>query len=172
MGNALVVMVVPEEMLPTQGLQVRDPKTRKPTKVRPDGTRWASPAQWAKLLREHPDAFWSLDVPRTAVWQLPVEPRAKRTHWYDDPGLVAKHREAVRQSLESFVNEQLAQLDEMVRTGWWILRLGDRLEIRPTEITSKPANGLESETGVHSLLVSRALLTSRRGWCGSSAART
>jgi hypothetical protein len=122
MGNALVVMVVPEEMLPTQALCTRDPKTGKPRKVHPDGSGWIPAAKWAALLRKHPDAFWPLDVPRTAVWQLPVEPRASRQRWYDDPKLVAKHRRAVHESLEAFVNEHLAQLDGMVRTGWWIVR--------------------------------------------------
>jgi hypothetical protein len=90
MGNALVMMIIPEEALPSA--------TSRPS------------ARYLEDLATQVAA---------SVWEPPEEPRA--LGWHRDPELRREHNERVRQSLEAFCNERLAQLDGMVRTGWWIL---------------------------------------------------
>lgn len=41
--------------------------------------------------------------------------------WHKDPALRRAHRNAMRASLEQFLNTRLASLYHMVRTGWWVL---------------------------------------------------
>lgn len=56
-------------------------------------------------------------MPYTAVWEPPPEPFEKygaRWHW--DRRLVAEQCRLVRTSLEEFVNRNLAQLDQMMRS--------------------------------------------------------
>ena len=67
-----------------------------------------------------------LDVPASAVWEPPPEPRD--FHWHEDPERWSAHREAVRRSLEDFLNEKLGELRRRLRTGHFVL--GDvRIEV-------------------------------------------
>ena len=87
MGNALVVMAVPEEALPSASSRLREDHIR----------------AWMPRVGEN-------------VWEPPAEPRVR--DWHRDPELRRQHNELVRESLEAFCNERLAELDQMVRTGW------------------------------------------------------
>ncbi len=134
MGNALVMMIVGEEELALSDLEDPDPNKRGLLPLSRPG-RWV-PAERERIRREHPDAFWTLRVPRTAVWEPPVEPYLEKgPDWHRDPALLASHRERVRKSLEAFMNQKLAELDNMVRTGWFIIQ---RARASVTELEEVP----------------------------------
>lgn len=57
-----------------------------------------------------------------SLWRPPEEPwREHGLDWHKDPKVRRAHLKAVRESLEAFLNGHLAQLDGMLRTGWFIL---------------------------------------------------
>jgi hypothetical protein len=92
MGHALVTVALAEEQVPTRG---------------------------AANLSE--DCLRSLAGQVAAnTWAPPREP--SEPGWHRDLELRKAHNEAVRQSLERFLNDRLAELDGMVRTGRWILQ--------------------------------------------------
>lgn len=118
MGNALIMMTVPQEMIPVAAL--RTWKGRRavgiPGVTQP--TEWKPRREVEAILAEHPDAFWMLPVPRSAVWEPPEEPPNSRS---DGPAR-RTHDGRVRYSLLRFLNDRLGELDGMVRTGWWVLQ--------------------------------------------------
>ncbi len=115
MGNSLIAMAIRNESLMHEALCVR--RQGKVVRLAEAGIA-SSDREWVR--REHPDAFWVVEVPITAVWDGIDEPPGRS--WYRDPERLAAHRERVRVSLESFVNGALEGLDEMLRTGWFIIR--------------------------------------------------
>lgn len=131
MGNALVVMTVPEESLPMSALRIAG-KDGKPVPVPGlGGWPWKPREELEATLVAHPDAFWILHVPRSAVWDPPGESGGLATN------RVARkvHAGQVRHSLLHFLNDKLAELDGMVRTGWWILQ---RARIRLATFEGQP----------------------------------
>jgi hypothetical protein len=117
MGSALVMMTVPEELIGFSTLHYRDENGNE---MSLDAT---SHKKRERAFRKHPEAYWMLRVPYSAVWQPPAEPWEKYGHdWHWTAALLTAHRREVRRSLEAFMNGKLAQLDRMVRTGWWILK--------------------------------------------------
>ncbi len=130
MGNALVMMAVPEESLRFSNLYVLDEETHKPVRL-VQSRGHLTGKQRDALLEKHPDAFWMLAVPRSAVWEPPPEPYGLG----EKPALRAEHTKKVRASLTRFLNSQLASLDRMVRTGWWILQ---RARVRMTTFEGVP----------------------------------
>lgn len=115
MGNSLIAMAIRNESLMHEALRIR----RNGEVVRLAETGFDS-SDRERVRREHPEAFWIVEVPITAVWDGIDEPPGRS--WYRDPGRLAAHRERVRVSLETFVNGELEGLDEMLRTGWFIIR--------------------------------------------------
>lgn len=131
MGNALIVMVVPEECLGLGGLCHRD--YAKGTAV---PVKYAFHAGYENTLKANPDTSWKLDVPASSVWLLPEEPHEKHgTGWHWKARLLTQHRATVKKSLEAFVNKHLEELDEMARSGWWIV---ERIRIKVSEIREVP----------------------------------
>lgn len=139
MGNALVMMVVREEDLTLNGLHARDPKTGD---IVPLKTKML--ASYEDTLDANPDAFWTLEVRTRDVWRLPAEPSEEHGYdWHWDASVLATHREVVKHSLESFMNRALEGLDEMVRSGWWILA---RARAKVAELREVPHTAREIET--------------------------
>lgn len=72
------------------------------------------------------------------------EPTAEHgLHWYENPQARRAHREAVRRSLEAFLNEHLAQLYFMLRTGWWVL---GKVRVRVVECRPVPEREMRQLT--------------------------
>jgi hypothetical protein len=70
------------------------------------------------------------------VWEPPGEPVDRYgVEWYRNPAARRAHRKAVQESLERFLNERLARLYHMVRTGWWVL---GRVRVRVIECRPVP----------------------------------
>ncbi|MBK8999582.1 MAG: hypothetical protein IPM35_28000 [Myxococcales bacterium] len=136
MGNSLIAMSIRNESLMHEALCVR----RQGKVVRLAEAGIAS-SDRERVRREHPDAFWVVEVPITAVWDGIDEPRGD-SRWYRDPEKLAAHRERVRLSLETFVNGALEGLDEMLRTGWFIIR---RARATITELVEVPDGGKVGE---------------------------
>ena len=135
MGNALVMMTIPEEALGYTPLCVRG-KDGKPFEIEKKRGIWVEGKARKDLLREHPDAFFMMPVPYRAVWFPPEEPwKKKGLDWHWDPKLLAGHRAAVQRSFEKFLNGKLERLDRMVRTGWWIL---EQVRVRVSSLTEVP----------------------------------
>jgi hypothetical protein len=69
-----------------------------------------------------PERLFADVLGKGATWKPPVEPwREHGTDWHKDKKLLKAHTEAVRKSLEDFLNGKLAELDFMLRTGWFVL---------------------------------------------------
>jgi hypothetical protein len=120
MGNALIVMTVPEEALASTSLY----------DIGEDGSEFRLAERYGSqmwkvrrhLAEKHPKAYYRMTVRAADIWDLPHEP--SRTHgldWHKKPSLRQAHRRAVKRSLEDFLNGRLRRLRHMVRTGWWIL---------------------------------------------------
>lgn len=141
MGNALIVLVVPEENLTLTGLRERNPETGTLEPLPKDETfRCGS---YEAAVQAHPRAFWTMEVRASDVWFLPEEPhREHGRDWHFDPKLLAAHVEKVRGSLESFLNGRLEQLDDMVRSGWFIIQ---RVRVRVSELVEQPHHPSEHE---------------------------
>lgn len=137
MGNALICFVVPEEMLGLQSLHIHDPKTGKPVPLETERFgAWIPGRLRRQTIEKHPEAFFMLPVPYTAVWQLPEEPwREKGVNWHWRPAVLGSHRKRVRASLEDFLNRKLRSLDEMVRSGWFIIK---RARVKVSELREVP----------------------------------
>jgi hypothetical protein len=101
MGDALVVMTVPEEAW--IGCE-RDLAPNSPQATQ----------------RRRGTVSWRIEAGE--VWAPPPEPTDQYgLRWYEHPEARRAHRKAVQQSLEAFLNERLAKLYHMLRTGWWVL---------------------------------------------------
>lgn len=151
MGNALIVMIVPEENLPLTGLRERNPDTSALEKLsRDEALRCGS---YEAAVQAHPDAFWTMEVQARDVWFLPEEPHAEHGRgWHFDAKVLAAHVEKVRGSLDSFLNAKLEQLDDMARSGWFVI---ERVRARVTELRERPHHPSERPT-------SRGSLSNRR----------
>lgn len=143
MGSALVMTTVSEESIGLLGLKIQDPDHYDKTieiDVRRAGDIWVDRMAREEALKKHPRAFWDMHVPYKAVWQPPEEPSGRDAiNWHWDRKQLAKHREVVRKSLEDFLNAKLAQLDQMVRTGWFIV---GRARVKVT-LREVPHNAIE-----------------------------
>jgi len=115
MGDALVVMTVPEEAWMA-------PMGEKAQKSTADDRHRRRTISWA--------------IEAGDVWEPPPEPTEQHGfNWYENPEARRAHREAVRQSLEEFLNEHLAHLYHMLRTGWWVL---GKVRVRVVECRPVP----------------------------------
>jgi hypothetical protein len=130
MGNALIVLIVPEENLTLTGLRERNPDTGALESL-PKDERFRC-GSYKAAVQAHPRAFWTMDVRASDVWFLPKEHGGR---WHFDPKLLAAHVEKVRGSLESFLNEKLKQLDDMVRSGWFVI---ERVRAKVIELRERP----------------------------------
>jgi hypothetical protein len=116
MGNALTIMIVPEELIGHARLHIWDQKLGAYRRVERDGEA----AEREQVLAEYPDAFLLLPVPPGSVWQPPEEPwREHGLSWHRNRRLVVRHERGVRDSLERYLNGRLRRLERMVRTGWF-----------------------------------------------------
>src|SRR5258706_13489648 len=107
-------------MLGRTALRMRDASGKVvPLETKEGG--WVPYEQRQRALRDHPEAFFVLEVPHSAIWQPPDEPGGA-SGWHWKPAVLRAHRAKVRRSLESFLNDKLSELDEMVRTGWFIIK--------------------------------------------------
>jgi|ERR1700682_2322622 len=138
MGDALIVTTVSEESLALGDLYDWNDK---PERVRLSDLY--SPEKWrrlrrksAELLRRHPNAHHVVEVRPADVWDPPEEPwRTKGLNWHDKKGYRKQHCDAVRKSLETFINGHLDGLYHMVRTGWWVL---GKVRVRVVECRPVP----------------------------------
>jgi hypothetical protein len=120
MGDALVVMTVPEEAWMIPMGEKRTPEDR------------------------HRRRTISLAIEAGDVWEPPPEPTEQYGFkWYEHPEVRQAHREAVRQSLEEFLNEHLARLYHMLRTGWWVL---GKVRVRVVECRPVPEREMRQLT--------------------------
>lgn len=129
MGNSLIAMSIRNEDLMHEALRIR--RDGKPVPLAELGI---DSSDRERVRREHPEAFWIVEVPIGAVWDGIDEPPGG-SRWYRDPEKLAAHRERVRLSLEGFVNGALEGLDDMLRTGWFIVR---RARATITELVEVP----------------------------------
>ena len=135
MGDVLMMFVLPEEALGYTGLRVRDKQTGEVRELE-RSRMWIPSEERERSIREHGDeAFWQIEVPFRAIWEPPEERRPEHGRdWHWDKTLLDAHRERVRMSLESFLNDNLSKLDGMVRTGWFIV---DRARARVSELRER-----------------------------------
>ncbi|SRR5258708_5630186 len=138
MGDALIVMTMAEEGLMQSCLyDWNDKGERVPL------TDFYSRDEWRRLrlnrdelLRRHPNAHHVVDIRPADVWDLPEEPwRTKGINWHDKKRYRKQHCNAVRESLEKFINVHLDGLYHMVRTGWWVL---GKVRVRVVECRPVP----------------------------------
>ena len=103
--------------------------------------------EWSRMIDEqvkerHPDAYSKIPLRHLAVWDPPSEPwQEYGIDWHKDPALRRAHREAVRRSLEDFLNGQLAKLYHYVRTGWWVL---GKVRVKVTQCRPVPERELRA----------------------------
>ncbi len=129
MGNSLIAMAIRNESLMHEALRIR-------RDGRPVSLAEAGIASSDRERVRH--AFWVVEVPIGAVWDGIDEPPGG-SGWYRDREKLAAHRERVRVSLECFVNGALEGLDEMLRSGWFIVR---RARATITEFVEVPDGGV------------------------------
>jgi hypothetical protein len=120
MGNTLVMLTVPDEMF-----------------------GFGSTGNGPKRI--------SIEISPGTVWAMPEEPwRKLGTDWHHDDAVLDKHRERARRSLEKFLNDNLTKLDNMARSGWFIVeqaRCEVMLRERSHETAEKRMNDLLSHVG-------------------------
>lgn len=139
MGNALIVLIVPEENLTLTGLREHNPDTGALESL-PKDERFRC-RSYEAAVQAHPRAFWTMKVQASDVWFLPEEPHEEHgRRWHFDPKLLVNHVEKVRESLESFLNSKLEQLDDMARSGWFII---ERVRARVIELRERPHHPTE-----------------------------
>jgi len=120
MGNALVVMTVPKEawMVPMGEKRAPEDRHRRRT------------------------ISWAIEA--GDVWEPPLEPTQRHgLKWYENPEARRAHRKAVQESLEKFLNEHLAHLYHMLRTGWWVL---GKVRVRVVECRPVPEREMRQLT--------------------------
>lgn len=95
---------------------VPDPETGEMRRV----TATEAALGWTRLLERFPAANFHIEVPLSAVWRAPPQP--KDPHWLVTIAGRAAYREEVAASLEGHINTALKQLSYCLRTGrWWRL---------------------------------------------------
>lgn len=130
MGNELIITTVPSESLMQERLYVpgKDGQPVRLADLYPDRNEWFRVR--SELRERHPDAFYMVPVPLSAVWDPPGEPyKAKGAKW------IPAHRRAMTKSLLNFLNKQLAGLDQMLRTGSFVI---ERARVRAVSIKPIP----------------------------------
>lgn len=145
MSDELVMAVMPSEMFSVEQLVVWDPKKNRHVRVRDLYTRdewWQQRRDYAKLEAAHPGLHWLLPIRPLDRWTLPREPYGLRARGASAGRLT--HRRATRASLEMFLNDRLAELDGMVRTGFWILA---EARVRVSKFTDVPAKPQRRKLG-------------------------
>ena len=117
MGNSLVVLTLPDELFGFSTPYLRAPTGELVPLV-------SDRAERRRIMRERAaDLVFMVPVKHADRWHMPEEPwREHGMDWHWDPALLDAHREKVRASLESFLNKGLHRLDEMARSGWFIVR--------------------------------------------------
>lgn len=142
MGSAFIVTTVSNELIGLSPLRIWDPESDESVPIeKPYGRGpWMPLREREALVRAHPDAFWMMPIPYSAVWRPPNEPDDLNWHW--QPDARDEHRERVRRSLEAFLNAGLARLDRMVRSGWFII---ERARATVTEFADVPHNDSDVE---------------------------
>lgn len=114
MGDALIVTTVPEENLSLGAIWAYDASGEPVRLADYYGDKWIGRRR-RELLARHPDAYYQLEIAVGDIWQPPAEPVAA-------PDVIDRtHGAAVRRSLYVFLNERLARLSRMLRTGRWVL---------------------------------------------------
>ena len=123
MSNELVMAAVASENLPWEGMMERQPDGSIKTLAEvywPNGRENAARHVMAdEAMQEHPDAYWKVAVRPSDMWCPPPPPEgvdARR-----DPRARREYRQAIRRSLEEFLNEKLAELNFMFSTGAFVL---------------------------------------------------
>src|SRR5205823_5988369 len=67
-------------------------------------------------------AFFRIPVQSADLWRGVPEPSERYGfEWYKNARARRGHQRAMRKSLETFLNERLARLYQMLRTGWWVV---------------------------------------------------
>jgi hypothetical protein len=134
MGDCLVVYTVSEEALGWGQLQ-RELRARAG-----DGERSAQKLGSRSSRKRMPSsldfrqrAMTEMGIPEGGIWEPPSEPEVHE--WWRKPELRRRHAEAVRRSLEEFLNGHLARLYHMFRTGWWVL---GKVRVRVVECRPVP----------------------------------
>lgn len=112
MGDALVVHTIPEEMLIWPQLQRELRRRQEHSGSGRKRKRVPAPNFQKQAMSE-------LRIPEGGIWEPPAEPDGHE--WWRSAALRHRHAEAVRRSLEAFLNGHLAGLNHMLRTGWWVL---------------------------------------------------
>src|SRR5690348_15791411 len=142
MGSTLVMFTVPDEQVGMSPLCImQDGKVvevdRKPDRM------WVDGRHREQVLREHPDAFFVWRVPYSALWQPPIEPYEKYGgYWFKQPARYRAHSEAVKRSLRAFLNRNLERLDQMMRTGYWVLAKARVVAMSVKPISASPRSRL------------------------------
>ena len=136
MGDALVMLTVPEEAIPWQFIRERDAEGREVRVIdsyRDNEDPSAPRVKPRQMLDEHPKAYWQMNIPVSAVWRPPFGPPdwkdAKPDDWWGDDVRRQAHCDAVRQSLEDFINGTLARFPGMVCGGNHFVFASARAEI-------------------------------------------
>lgn len=123
MSNELIVAVVPSEVFMSVKPVVWDETKREHVRVESLVSReeWCSiRSDRRAILERFPGAVYMMPLPLDSVWDPPSE-RDLDLSRRGATKQRAAHAEACRKSLHAFLNTKLARLDQMVRTGWWIL---------------------------------------------------
>lgn len=128
MGNELIVITVASESLMHENLFVRgdDGRPRRLREIYADRDAWMEARQ--HLRDRHPDAYYLVPVPLAATWAPPAEPRRKKGATW-----IPAHRRAMTRSLLEYLNGRLAGLDQMLRTGAFVIE-----RARVLAVTVKP----------------------------------
>jgi hypothetical protein len=136
MGQALIVAVIPEELLSRDELGDVDPRDLDTwLAALHSDVDWRSPGQ-SEVVEHSPGAYLRVPLRYMKVWALPEEPwQVHGPDWHRDPQLRRAHHDAVRRGLQEFLNGQLAKLYHMVRTGWWVL---GKARVKVTECRPVP----------------------------------
>ena len=87
-----------------------------------------------QAVREHPRAYFRINVPVAALWQPSCEP--DQDGWEKDEAKWNGYLEALKADLERFLNRTLGKLHGMVRTGRFVLR---KVRVKLTECGPRPA---------------------------------
>lgn len=108
-----------------------------------------------QAIREHPDAYFQLNVPVSALWEPPSDP--ERGEWWKDEAKWRAYCDAVRDSLEEFINRALESFSGMVRAGCHFVF--DEARAKVTKCEPIPHEVFEE---MHRQLFKRGLKSKRR----------
>ena len=121
----------------------------------PENTHGLAPLEQA--IREHPDAYFHLDVPVSALGEPPPDADTDEGEWWEDEDKWRAYCDAVRDSLEEFINRALESFSGMVRAGCYFVFAEARAKV--TECEPIPDEVFEE---MHRDLFKRGLKSRRR----------